>query len=654
MEKRIVIIGAGYSGILIAKKLAKRFKKRKVQGVSVTLIDRNPFHTMLTELHEVAANRVDEDSIRISLDKVFARRNVNVKLDTITSVDTANRIVTGEAGQYPYDILVLAAGSKPTYFGVEGAKEYAKKLWSYDDAIALREHIHETFRRAMRETDMEEKKRLLCFNVVGAGFTGVEVVGELAEYAPILCDKFGIDRKLVTINVIDVLDRACPNMSEKISRKVEKRLAKMSVKVMLKTKVCKIGPDAIEVEINGVCEPIRTDTVIWAAGIESSDITSNVSKALESANRGRIKTDPYLRSLTDPSVYVAGDNIFYVPEGEKAPVPQVVENCERCADTIAHNILAEVTGKGEKEAYKPKFHGIMVSIGGRYGVATVGFPNRMFNLPSFLAMLSKHFINVIYFAQVLGWNKIASYLKHEFFTIRNCRSFVGGHLSNRTPSFLLVPLRIWLGAVWLFEGVVKIAEGWLAEPKLTNFFNGAAAWFNNIINGVSGADVVTTATGAGTGTPSVVSGVTLFNIDFLGLFRAVFVSGKPLEQAALADYAFKLNIPLMDLFVNRVILPNNGIQIAMQIFIVVAEILIGLGLISGFLTAPASAFSLILQFMFVCTTGVYLGTFWMIFAAVAVLIGAGRTFGLDYYAMPYLKSKWQKTRAARKSYLYHD
>ncbi len=650
MDKKVVIIGAGYSGVLIAKKLAKRLKKAGIRDASITLIDKNPFHTMLTELHEVAANRVDEDSIRISLQKVFAGRNVDVKLDTVESIDTQNKRVLGKSGQYPYDFLVLAAGSKPTYFGTPGAQEHSFKLWSYDDAILLREHIQQMFRKAMRETDLEEKKRLLCFNVVGAGFTGVEMAGELAEYVPILCDLYGIERDLVTIRDIDVLEHACPNLPVKLSQKVERRLKRMHVDVRLKTKVIAIGPDFIETESDGVRQKVNTATVVWAAGVESSDITAKVAQVYESVNRGRIKVDPYLRVLNDQSMYIAGDNMFYIPEGEKAPVPQIVENCERCADVIAHNMMCAITGNGKMEAYKPKFHGIMVSIGGRYGVARVGFPNRMFNLPSFLAMLSKHFINIVYFAQVLGWNKIFSYLKHEIFTIRHRRSFVGGHFSNRTPSFLLVPLRVWLGAVWVFEGVVKIYEGWLTSPQLTTFFNQAAMWFNNILNGAGApSDVVSSATEAA---PKV--GATLINLNVLGLFRVIFVSGKELTAAAINDYAFKLDVPLLNVFLNKVVLPNNSLQIAMQTIIVIAEILIGLALIGGLFTLPASAFSLVLQFMFVTTTGLYLGTFWMIFAAIAVLIGGGRTFGLDYYAMPWLQRRWNRSRFAKKTYVYHD
>lgn len=688
MGKKIVIVGAGYSGILTAKKLAKKFKNNT--DISITIIDKNPFHTMLTELHEVAANRVDEESIKISLNKVFAGRKVQVKLDTVTSIDFNKKIVSGMAESYDYDYLVLSAGSKPTYFGTEGAAEFTYKLWSYEDAVLLKDHIHNMFRKAAKETDPEERKKLLTFYIVGAGFTGAEMAGELAEYAPILCENFEIDRKEVTICDVDILSRTIPNLPEKLSVKVEKRMKKMGIRVMLNTGVVKVGKDYVETKVNDVITREGTYTVIWAAGIEGADVTAEAGKTLQSGGRGRIALDPYLRSLDDESVYVVGDNMLYTPEGEERPVPQIVENCEHSADTAAHNLECAITGKGQMEKYKPSFHGFMVCIGGRYGVARVGLPNMMFNLPSWLAMFSKHFINIIYFIQVLGWNKVFSYMRHEFFTIRNCRSFVGGHFSNRTPSFLLVPLRIWLGAVWLFEGIMKIVEGWMTSPKLTGFFGGAQAWYDSILNSGGGggatdgtsqatgaaaeattqvvkaaADAVSAATGAGAGGGAAEGaaqagqaaahvGTTIFNFDFLGLFSAFFVSGKDLASTTLSDLAFKLDVPVMNWFVNTLILPYDGVQLTMQIFIVIAEILIGLALIGGLFTFPAAGFSLILQFMFVTTTGLYLGTFWMIFAAIAVLIGAGRTFGLDYYAMPALKKGWKKIPVVRKSYLYHD
>ena len=686
METNIVIVGAGYSGLLTAKKLAKKLKK--YEDIHITIIDRNPFHTMLTELHEVAANRVDEDSIKISLKKVFAGRKVDVKLDTVESINFEEKTVHGAAAQYSYDYLVLAAGSKPTFYGVEGAEKHAYTLWSYEDAIRLRERIQDSFRKAACETNPEEKKRLLTFYVIGAGFTGIEMVGELAEYIPALCEKYEIERSFVTLYDVDILPRIVPILPEKLSDKIERRLEKMHVQLRLKAGVVSIGEDFIEIKNGETVSHEAAGTVIWTAGIESSDISGQAGQVLASANRGRIQTDEYLRSVDDERVYIVGDNIFYTPEGDAAPVPQLVENCEQSSGVAAKNIVCAVTGQGEMTPYAFKFHGVMVCVGGRYGVARVGTPNHMLNLPSFLAMFSKHFINIIYYIQVLGWNKVFSYMKHEFFTIRHDRSFVGGHFSNKTPSFLLMPIRVWLGLVWVFEGIMKIVEGWMTSPKLTGFFGGADAWYDSILNpsavppdATSGAtaaavtdggagivnlanravsvaaDAMSSATGAVADAVDQVAasvGRVLMNFNFLGLFQVIFVSGKDLEKATLSDYAFKLNVPLMDWFVKTLLLPNEKVQIFMQVCIVLAEILIGLALIGGLFTTLSSGASLVLQVMFVCTTGLYLSTFWMVFAAIAVLIGGGRTLGLDYYAQPWLKKHWKNVKFVRKSYIYND
>lgn len=688
---KIVIIGGGYAGVLTAKKLAKRFKKDA--GTTITLIDKNPFHTMLTELHEVAAGRVEEDSIRISFRKIFAGRKVQFVQDLVKSVDFSKKSVRGRNGSYEYDYLVMAAGSRPTYFCIPGAEEHSLPLWSYEDAIKLKERILDRFRQAALETDERERRKLLTFYVVGAGLTGVEITGELAEYAPILCDRFEINRKDVSIFNVDLLSRVVPILPEKLSAKIQRRLEKMGVSILLNTKVTEIGADYIDLSFEEKVSRHGAGTVIWVGGIESSHVTVKAGETVSCDRRGRLNTDQYLRSVDDEKIYVAGDNINYIPAGESEPVPQMVENCELSADTVAHNIYVSITGKGRLEEYKPQFHGVMVSLGGRYAVARVGLPKFMINLPSFLAMFTKHFINIIYFIQVLGWNKVFGYLKHEFFTIRNKRSFVGGHLSNRTPSFLLVPLRLWLGAVWLFEGIMKIVDGWFLSPKLKGFFGGANAWFDSLLgkasDGINSAtnaaasaadavtaatgtaasvsDAVTAATGAATSVADAVTaatgavtdavasvGTVIMNWDIFGIFKLIFVSGKSLAESTIADYAFKVDIPVMNWFINTFILPYDWVQIGMQSFIIIAEILIGLALIGGLFTTPSSALSLVLLSMFVTTTGLYLSSFWMVFAAIAMLWGAGSIFGLDYYTTPLLKKVWQRLGWVRRLYIYHD
>lgn len=655
----IVVVGAGYAGVLATKKLEKKLRKKGVANeTQITIIDKHPYHTMLTELHEVAACRVGEESVKMNLDQIFAGRKVKVVLDTVNKIHFEENKITGENGEYSYDYLVLAAGSKPTFYGVEGAEEHSYTLWSYDDAVILRDRIHDCFRLAADEPNAQKRQELLTFYVIGAGFTGVEMIGELAEYVPVLCERFHIKREDVKLVNVDGLSRAVPVLPEKLSAKVERRLKKMGVEVLLNANVVEVGENFIKMKEGEEVKQYTAGTIVWTAGIESAELTAEAAKEVKSAGRGRIEVDAYLRSVDYENVYVIGDNMFYTAPGEENPVPQMVENAEHSADAAANNIAVAITKKGKLEEYAPKFHGIMVCVGGRWGTARGGMAKHQMNLPSFFAMFAKHFINIIYFIQVMGWTKVCSYLTHEIFTIRNRRSFVGGHFSNRTPSFLLVPLRVWLGAVWVFEAVMKIVEGWFQKPMLSEFFGGANAWYNSIIASYFGiapaqsVDAVASATAAGADAAAS-AGTLLLDWDF-GLFETIFVSGKDLASSTLADYAFKLNIPFVNWSVDYMVLASDSMQMFMQIVIVLLELAIGLGLMGGLFTFPSAAVSVILQFMFLSTTGLYLNGIWMVFASIAVLIGAGRTIGLDYYVGPFLKKHWKNVKWVKRWYLYND
>lgn len=639
MPKRIVILGGGYAGVLTAKKLAKSLKKREVE---ITLVDKNPFHTLLTELHEVAADRVEEDAVKVPFEKIFAGRKVRVAQDTVVNVDMEEKKLRGQRESYPYDFLVLASGSRPAYFGVDGAQNNALPLWSYEDAVRVRDRIRECFRQAVTLTDPDKRRVKLTFCVVGAGFTGAEMAGELAEYLPVLCKEFGVERSETRLICADLLDRAVPVLPEKLSAKVEKRLKKTGCKLFLRTNVVKVGPDSISFKTGDKEWTEKAGAVVWTAGVEGSDLAQSLAGRLPSAGRGRIKTDEFLRAEGTEDVYVAGDNIFYIPEGEERPVPQMVENAEHAADVIAHNLTCDITGKGEMDAYKPVFHGVMVSVGGRYATAHVGFPGRMFALPSFFAMLVKHFINVVYYIQIAGWNQVLTYTRHEFFHIRNRRSILGGHFAARTPNFWLVPLRIYLGFYWVVEGLKKLGDGWLSQPRLAAFFGGADSFFDSIVNGGS---AVSSATAAAPG-PMESAGDVIFHFDILGIFDSLLVRGE--------DYAFRLKFAPMDWFVNKVILSSEGVQLFFQGLVVVSELLIGASLIFGLFTFFSNAYSLGLQAMFIMTTGLYMSTWWMVFAAIALLFGSGYTLGLDYYAMPALKRWWSRLPFVRKWYLYNS
>lgn len=420
MSHNIVIVGAGFCGVTVAKKLAKDFYDDK--NVKITIIDRHYFQTMRNQLFEVVAGRVKEDAIRINLNQVFKGTKVKVVKAEVSSVDFDNREVVSDKGKFPYDTLVLATGSKPTYFGIKGAKEFSKPMWSYEDAIALREHIKMQFCLAKLSNDASERKRLLTFFVVGAGFTGVELAGELAEWMPSLCSAYSVPLKEVKIIQCDMMDRVVLDFPRRLSAKIAARLEKMGVKLMLKAKVKEIAADSITIEQDGRERNFPTDTVIWAAGVEGSELMETVGENCVMGGRYRVKVNKYMMAEGNRNVYVGGDNIYYMLEDKEAP--QIVENAEQTADVIAHNIAVSIKGKGEKKPYEPSFHGFMVSLGGRYGVANVGINDTRIPLIPTLSVGAKHFSNMLYITNTAGIFRAVDYVQDEFLEVPDRRSFL--------------------------------------------------------------------------------------------------------------------------------------------------------------------------------------------------------------------------------------
>jgi len=617
-KKRIAILGGGYGGVLTAKKLAKKFKKD--EDVEITLIDRNPYHTLLTELHEVAAGRVSEDAIRIDYKKIFAKRKVKVVLDEITDLDFKNNRLKSENSTYEYDYLVIGAGCKPTYFGIKGAEEYCHKLWSYEDAVALKEHILKMFRKAVKVTNKDERRKLLTFIVVGGGFTGVEMMGELGEWKERLCKEFYIGKEEVTLILADDLPKILPNFPDKLQAKTKKRLNKLGVTVLVNAGITEVTKDTATIRNNGT---VDTYTVIWTAGVEGSDIIGKMD--IQQKGRKRIVTDDKLQSLDYKNVYVVGDNIFFIPEGEERPLPQMVENAEESAALIAHNVYIDIKG-GEKKSYKPAFHGAMVCIGGKYGVANVGAGKNFFSLSGFFALFVKHFINIVYFIQVAGFNKCWSYLLHEFVHVKDNRSLVGGYFAKSSPNFWLLVLRMYVGYKWLSEGLTKLPSI-IADPSKIFLIPAP------LVDGATAATAAAPAAGA--------------EVTVHAATTAVVALPVPNFIAKIVKWS-------MDAFFYT---GDGGYTVLATVFqtgMVIAEILVGLMLIVGLFSALASLLSIAMGMM-IWTSGMApTEMLWYLSAGIALIGGSGSTFGCDYYVLPVLKKYWKRIGWVKKSYLYVD
>ena len=167
---------------------------QEIQTSKITLIDKTATNPD-DELHEVAGNRVGEESVKISFDRIFSGKMVNVVQDTIGDIDFKEQTLKGERSTYHYDQLIIGTGAQTADFNIPGVKDHAFYLWSLDDALRIRCHIEQMVKDASREADPQKRAQMLTFVVAGGGFTGVELVGELTEWLPVLCKENGIDFK---------------------------------------------------------------------------------------------------------------------------------------------------------------------------------------------------------------------------------------------------------------------------------------------------------------------------------------------------------------------------------------------------------------------------------------------------------------------------
>jgi NADH dehydrogenase len=617
---RIVIVGGGYGGVETAKKLEKTFRRNG--DVEITLIDRNPYHTLMTELHEVAGGRVTPEAVKVPFDKIFAVSKVRFVRDLIASVDFDAQRAIGADGSYEYDYLVLGTGAEPTYFNLPGVAEHSLPLWSYNDAMDIREHTELMFRKALDERDPRKRRELLTFVVVGASFTGMEMAGELMEQKARLTRRYDTDGSEVSILVAEAMGEALPILPPRQQRKAIRYYEKRRIQVKLHARVTRAAADAVEFHTG---EVIHTHTIIWTAGIQGTNFATKLG--IPSPHVRRPQPNHFLQAPGHPGVYLTGDMIWLL-ENEK-PLPQVVETALQTGDTAAHNIVASIEGRPLRR-HRSNYHGHMVSLGSRYGVSHTGG----LSLSGWPALALKHLINLHYLYGLAGLNAVWEYITNEFLKTEDERSIVGEHLARKIPVYWALPLRLFTGVMWLIEGISKVGEGWL-NPGEGGLFN---AWAGAIrIPGVVFAEAAEAATAASPAAEAVTAATT----PPPGAEASPW--GSALLEKPLGIYTW---------FAQNVLSFSPTVAFLAQALVVLAEIGIGLAFIGGFLTFPAAAASMVLCLLFIVSAMGGREVLWFIFAGLLLMGGAGKGLGLDYWVTRWLRRWWNGTRFARRSYLY--
>lgn len=358
----VVIVGAGFAGLGCARALARH------RRVHVTLIDRNDYHQFQPLLYQVATSQLARADVAFSLHELFhAHANVDVVVDEVASVDADARSATTAGGRtFAGDALVLAAGARAQFFSTPGAAEHAFPLYTIEHADRLRGQIVEVFDAAHRDPSLIDEGAL-TFVIVGAGATGTEIAGALAEMIAhtMPVEYPGLDVSAARVVMVDHGAAVLGPFSEHAHEYAAGVLERNGVELRLGTKVTEVGPGHA---VLSDASRIPTRTVIWGGGIVAVPLAAD--SGLPTGHGGRVPVEPDLTLAGHPGVYVLGD-LAAIPGDEGDPLPQLGSVALQSGQWTAKNILATAAGRPARPFhYKDK--GIMAMIGHNSAVAEVG------------------------------------------------------------------------------------------------------------------------------------------------------------------------------------------------------------------------------------------------------------------------------------------
>jgi len=370
---RVVIVGGGFGGLQAAHSL-------RDAAVEITLVDARNFHLFQPLAYQVATGALDPAEIAAPLRSIFRRqRNVHVLLAEVTEFDLARREVhvTPEAGvashpELAYDALVVAAGSRYSYFGHDDWRAFAPELKSIEGAIDIRSRIFSAFEAAELETDAAKRRAALTFVVVGAGPTGVEMAGQIAELAhDTLREDFrNVDTRQARVLLVELADRVLTSFAPSLSAKGERALRDLGVTPLLRHTVVDVTGEQVVIEDDaGRREVVPTRTVIWAAGVTASPLAGELARAagLDTDHAGRVTVEADLTLPGHPEVFAIGD----MAQVRDLPLPGLAPVAMQQGRYVARVVRARADGDAAPGPFRYVDKGNLATIGRSKAVAEV-------------------------------------------------------------------------------------------------------------------------------------------------------------------------------------------------------------------------------------------------------------------------------------------
>jgi NADH dehydrogenase len=400
---QIVIVGGGFGGLDAARAL-------RHAPACVTLLDRRNFHLFQPLLYQVATGALSPGEIASPLRAVLKRHpNTHVLMAEVRDVDVQGRRIVCSDVELPYDTLVVATGAHHHYFGNDHWGVLAPGLKTIEDATEIRRRIFLAFEAAEREPEPAAQRTWLTFVIVGAGPTGVELAGALAEISreTLRSDFRRIDPRSARIVLLDTVPRVLPSYPPDLSEKAAASLARLGVTVWTGAKVTDVRADFVTVERGGASERLETRTVLWAAGVRASALGQVLAERAGATldRAGRVIVEPDLTLPGHPEIFVLGDLANYPHQGG-TPLPGVAPVAMQQGRYVAHTILRRLRGEAPPAGFRYVDRGTMATIGRGAAVAQMGRWH-FAGYPAWLAWLFIHLLYLVEFdnrlAVLLQW-----------------------------------------------------------------------------------------------------------------------------------------------------------------------------------------------------------------------------------------------------------
>ncbi|WP_185955487.1 NAD(P)/FAD-dependent oxidoreductase [Bacillus licheniformis] len=366
-KPKVVVLGAGYGGLITVTRLVKKIG---INEADITLVNKHNYHYETTWMHEASAGTLHHDRCRYQIKDVINTSRVNFVQDTVKKIDKEGKKVVLETGELSYDYLVVALGSVPETFGISGLKEHAFSISNINSSRQLREHIEYQF--ATYNTEAEKRPERLTIVVGGAGFTGIEFLGEMANRIPELCREYDIDRQQVRLICVEAAPSVLPGFEPELVDYAVNYLEGKGVEFKIGTAVKECTPDGIIVGKDDQTEEIKAGTVVWAAGVRGNPI---IEESGFENMRGRVKVKPDLRVEGHDDIFVIGDCSLIINEETERPYPPTAQISMQQGETCANNLAALIHGK-ETETFSFDNKGSVASLG-EHDAIGVAFGRKM-------------------------------------------------------------------------------------------------------------------------------------------------------------------------------------------------------------------------------------------------------------------------------------